>query len=272
MKKISYLIELTILFAFFWVGNFVGISLTDFFMLFFFVILSHVFRIVRLYLVFLDYKLPLSDFVLTYTRGTVFSIITPFKLGEIYKWKLFSNMIGDNIKSLILIVIDRFFDTIILSLILVPYVIMGSHSIISTLSILVVMSLLIFFVIFDESYKYLNNFLMFNSKTDRGVRALLVLERLKDNYDYINNVITGKKILMLVTSLLAWSFEVMAFMVFCSKTGNDFSYSVFVENINTSFSLIVKNDYLIYCAICLVILYIIVLGRKIYEKNSSSIR
>ncbi len=270
MKKISYIIELIILITFFLVGNFVGLSFTNFLVLFVFVILGHVFRIIRLYLVFLDYKLPISDFVLTYTRGTVFSIVTPFKLGEFYKWRLFSNLIGENLKSLILIVIDRFFDTIILSLILVPYILTGSHSIISTLSILVVLSLLIFFVIFDESYKYLNNFLMFNSKSDRGVKALSILERFKDNYDYINNVIIGKKVLMLVTSVLAWSFELLAFMYFCSKAKISFSYSIFVESINSSFSLIVQNDYLIYCAICLLVLYVIVLGRKVYERNNSS--
>lgn len=272
MKKINYIVELLILLLFIVFSNYVHLSIIDFATLFVFVVLAHIFKMIRLYLVFLDYKLPITDFVLTYIRGTAFSIITPFKLGELYKWRLFAKEINSGTKSFILIVIDRFFDTMILAILLLPYIVNGPGTVVSILSIVVVVGLIIAYLIFDESYKYLNNFLVFNSKSDRGVRALDKLEKLNDTYKYIDNIIFGKKTLMIVTSLVAWGFEVLAYMVFCNKIGVKFIYNEFVENLNADFLSVSKNDYLIYCTICLFVLYLIVLGRKLYEGRNSSSR
>ncbi len=272
MKKISYFIELAILIAFVMLSNYIQLSIQDFVWLFILIACGQVFRVLRLYLVFLDDKLSFWEFLLTYIRGTAFSIITPFKLGEIYKCGLFGKLINSYSRGFILIVVDRFFDTVILSLVLLPYVITNSNSVVSVLSILVVITLLVLFIVFDESYKYLNNFLVLNSKTDRGVKTLYYLEKLKDNYDYIYKVINGKALLMLIMSVLAWSFEVLAFMVFSSKAKIEFSYIHFIENINSNFTSIQKNDYMIYCVISLVLIYIVVLGKGIYERNSDNSR
>ncbi len=223
---------------------------------------------IRLYLLFLEYKMSITQFISIYIRGIIFSNITPFKLGELYKWKLFADKTENYSKSFFLIVIDRFFDTIVLSLLVLPYIYFGSGSrIISIISFMLVITLLVVFFVFEKSYKYLNNFLILNSKSERGLKALSLLEKLKDNYEYINNVTAGKKILMIVSSILAWSFELLAFMVFCGEIKIKFSYTYFVETINSGFLSIYKNEYIIYSTICISLAYFIVIGRKIYARH-----
>lgn len=176
------------------------------------------------------------------------------------------------VRSFILIVIDRFFDTIILTIVLIPYVIGYTNSIISLLSIILVISILLLFLVFNKSYKYLNNFLIVNSKTKRGVIALKYLDALKIYYDYIFEIIDGKKTLLLFTSILAWSFEFIAFRFFCQYINMKFTYTNFITNINSSFTSVQKNDYIVYSLVFFLITYLIFLAKESYEKINSSSR
>ena len=89
-------------------------------------ILVHLFKMIRLYLVLMEHKIPFGRFVLLYFRTTLVNLIIPFKLGELYRIEEVWRLTGIWQVGVLSVVVDRYFDILALFLFLLPmYIIYG---------------------------------------------------------------------------------------------------------------------------------------------------
>ena len=102
----------------------------------------HTIKALRLYITLLGTNIDRVEYIKTYCKVTPISILFPFKLGEIFRIYSYGYLINNYLKSTVIILLDRFMDTIaLLSIIIFIFVFKGGQ-----LSFLVY--LLIFFSIF----------------------------------------------------------------------------------------------------------------------------
>ena len=74
----------------------------------------HVVKAIRLYLLFWGNKLSFYRFLLTYFKVIPVSMFFPFKLGEIFKIICFGNEINNYLRAVVIVLLDRFIDTLVL--------------------------------------------------------------------------------------------------------------------------------------------------------------
>ena len=86
----------------------------------------HLIKMMRLYLIVMDRKVSFDRFVPAYLRTTLVNLVIPYKIGEIYRIVVFSRISGGFKTGFFSVLIDRFFDTLALCLILLPYQILFS--------------------------------------------------------------------------------------------------------------------------------------------------
>ena len=80
----------------------------------------HVLKLFRMYLVLMEQKTGFGRFVFAYCRTTLANLIIPFKIGEIYRIIVYSKITGSAGIGAAGVIVDRFFDTMALVLILLP--------------------------------------------------------------------------------------------------------------------------------------------------------
>ena len=81
----------------------------------------HLIKMMRMYLIVMERKISFDRFVPAYLRTTLVNLLIPYKLGEIYRIGVFYRISGGFKTGFFSVLIDRFFDTLALVLILLPY-------------------------------------------------------------------------------------------------------------------------------------------------------
>ena len=88
--------------------------------------LVHIAKMTRLYLVLLEQKISFGRFVVVYLKTTCVNLIVPFKLGEIYRVYALAKETKKFPVGFLSVLVDRFFDTVSLLLILIPVFLLQS--------------------------------------------------------------------------------------------------------------------------------------------------
>lgn len=176
----------------------------------------HVLKMLRFYLVLLEQKIELKKFMFLYLKTTFLNLLIPFKLGEIYRIYCVIKLTDCTQVGILSVVLDRFFDTFILLLFLLPYdllVLRGLTWITGTLLIFLLLVMLAYRM-FEPTYLYLNEYMIRSSRSKRGIWILSFMEMLREWYDYTKDLIKGRQYLIIFCSALGWIGEAgLLFMI-----------------------------------------------------------
>lgn len=197
----------------------------------------HLSKMMRLYVVLLEQKIEFKRFVLTYLKTTFVNLLIPFKLGEIYRIYCFSRETKVFQIGICSVLVDRFFDTAALLLLLIPFELFITGKVTLVTGILTIVSVLAIFVfaVFLGIYRYLNRYIIMNKTSKRSMTALKSLEVTKEWYDYVKNLVAGRYALITLLSCLAWLVEVGALWCLASIYNMKFGISAFSDYIAAIF-------------------------------------
>lgn len=201
-------------------------------------ILVHLLKMIRLYLVLMEQKIPFKRFMYLYFETTCFNLIIPFKLGEIYRVLRLSACLKSFEIGFYSTLTDRFFDTASLLVILFLISIAGNTSISYVMLFLLGFILVVAFtyLIFPQTYRYLNRYIIMNKSSKRSMGALRVLDRCNDSYCYLKQLIRGRSALLIICSLLGWIAEGFALWALAKIIGVIFGMAEFGAYISSIFS------------------------------------
>ncbi len=191
---------------------------TDFFSWFIIlttVILVHLIKAGRLYLALYGSEITLSSHIKIYSKITPVSVILPYKLGEFFRMYCYGRQLGNNLKGIVIILLDRFMDSIALaSMLLLIWILYGGH-IIPFVYVLIgfLVFAMIAYLIFPGIYSFWKKFILQSKATKRKLMLLKILDSLNMIYREIESVTKGRGILLYVMSLAAWAVEMGSVVV-----------------------------------------------------------
>lgn len=197
----------------------------------------HLFKMMRLYLVLMEHRIPFWEFLLLYFRTTLVNLIIPFKLGEIYRIEEISRKTRVWQVGVLSVVVDRFFDTLALFVLLLPTELILGHSVSKTTGFFYVVLLLaaLIYLAIPGSFAYLNQYLIMRKSSARTMTALKGLDVIKKWYDFTRNLIKGRSMLILFASFLGWLSEIGTLCLIESFMGNGFGPADFAIYISSVF-------------------------------------
>lgn len=171
--------------------------------------LIHAVKMFRMYLVLVENRITFIRFVAAYCRTTLLNLVIPFKLGEIYRMIVYSRLTGSPGIGIAGVIVDRFFDTLALVLILLPlHALYPSKISAVSVFLFVFVGVVIFvFAMFPAAYKYLNKYIIINRESRNSMAVLRWLEILNNGYEYIRMLVSGRYALIALMSFGAWVLE-----------------------------------------------------------------
>jgi len=237
--------------------------------------LVHTIKMMRLYLVVMEQQIPFKRFVPAYLRTTLVNLIIPYKIGEIYRVGVFSRITGSLNIGFFSVLIDRFFDTLALILILLPYQMISGSGVSATVLLLTAFLLVVIFayIMFPSSYRYLNRYIIVNKSSKRSMSALRGLEKVNDWYKYVKGLVSGRYGLMLLFSLAAWLFEIFVLYGIAGLFNMKFGVSEFgkyISSILSSSSSKLNGIYTIYSIVVILIACIIFTAVYLAGRNKKA--
>ena len=200
---------------------------------------AHLFKFIRFYLVLMEEReLSFFDIMFLYVRTTFVNLVIPYKAGEIYRVAAVWHKTRSFKTGVLSVVVDRFFDTLSLLLIILPFQVFFMRSINPVTGILfaALIILIIAYLSYYPSYRYLNRYLIMTKSSKRSLFLLDLLDRANEWYVFMRKLIRGRGALMILSSLTGWGLEFAALRVLASSLGNDFTIDTFISYIDSLLS------------------------------------
>lgn len=199
-------------------------------------LLIHILRMFRLYILLIEEKIPIKEFVKLYMKTTFINTVIPFKLGEFYKMICYGEKLKSFSAGISLVWIDRFFDSVILMILMI---VASSFKIISPiyviLSLFILFSILIYLT-FENTYKYFNLLVLEKGRSKRSKIYLEIIDETKKIYKKAKNMIKYRSVPVIFLSALIWGFEyLIAYLIINQLFNMEFSLSIFTDYINDVF-------------------------------------
>ncbi len=228
----------------------------------------HIIRFIRMYFILLEDLIQPNRFVELYLKTTFVSAVIPYKIGELFKMYCFSIETASFLKGVVAVLIERFFDAIVMVVFMIPHAIeTGTPSTLLTILSVFIIAILIIYCSFENTYRYLNNFLVRRGGGKKSLALLKSLEVAKKAYDSAKLIIRGRFILLVLLSIVAWSIE--SLMISIMETPEiHISETTIFNYINDGFFGITNafsNNYALICAIIFIPILIIIYGKKYYK-------
>ena len=196
----------------------------------------HLIKMMRMYLIVMDRKISFDGFVPAYLRTTLVNLAVPYKLGEIYRIAVFYRISGGFKTGFFSVLTDRFFDTMALVMILLPYQLFISRSVtVPTIMLTVFLAVVLMtYVVFPSSYVFLNRYIITSRTSKRSMTALMILEHVNGWYEYVRDLVTGRYGILLLFSVAAWILEIAVLAGFSRICGRNFTvadFGAYIESI-----------------------------------------
>ena len=238
-------------------------------------ILVHAIKLMRLYLILVEEDIPFGRFVPAYFRTTLLNLIIPYKLGEIYRIGVFARITGGFRIGFLSVLVDRFFDTLALVLILLPYqlVISGRITLPVLLLFVFVVCVVFFYLVFPSTYTFLNRYIIVKRTSSRSLAVLGGLEAVHEWYEYVKKLVTGRYGMLTLFSFGAWIGEIMVLAGFYKLWGNDFALNDFggyIESIVSGGTYSLKERYSLISIIIILAITVITLAMYLIKKTVKS--
>lgn len=233
-----------------------------------FILVIHIFKFIKTYFILLEENLPLSKILSIYLKTTFVTIILPFKLGEIFKAYSYGHEMKNYLKGIIFVLVDKFFDAIIIFSILMGYslITFSKMSILGWLLFVFILVFLIIYYSFPNTYNYLNKYFINKKQNKRNIIILEILEILNDIYVKAKEMISGRSLILFIITFIYWFCE-MLYILFISGVQN---LKYVIDYINDSFLGITNSTYNIYVYACLIIFIAIFIMLSVVKLNKRS--
>ena len=193
-------------------------------------------KYVKTYFIFLEEKMSLKKYTKLYMKTTFVNIMIPFKLGEIFRMYCFGKEIGNYQKGIVGILLDRFVDTVMLLIILIPTELKknGEISIITLSLLLFILLFTLFIIVVPSTYKYLNKFLIINKPNKISLYLLKILEKVNEIYQSGMQLLKGRIIILATLSVLSWLIDFGIIRMISLFKFSNFDISVFIEYLTSA--------------------------------------
>lgn len=251
--------------------NFTGVlnSRFDIFQLFHLLILFgliHFIKFIKIYFIIMEEKVPFTRMIKTYIKTTFVSSLLPFKIGETFKMYSYGVEIGDYSKGIISVLIDKFFDAVILCLLLIPIGLYNKN--ISSLALILLIFLIILFFVYKSfigTYKYLNRYFVTKVSTKSSIYVLNILDKLKQIHKKATQMLEGRQIVILFLSLFAWLAEALLIYRMAIYLNMKHNLTLVLNYINDSFfgiENILFNNYIYLGTVVFLLILIVIYAVK----------
>lgn len=236
-------------------------------------ILIHGIKFCRLYLALYDIQLGLKVCLSTYCKVTPVSIILPFKMGELYRMYCYGRQSGIVLRSVVIILLDRFMDTAALvTVITLIWIFDGGRpsALIYFLLIFLLFSVFSYFI-FPGIYQFWQRHLLCAKASEHKLWALKTLGAMDALYGEIENVVKGRGVILYFLSLMAWGIEISSIAFINHITVMDHAGTVIFEYLLSAMSDRQSpefNQFVFVSVVGLVLLFVILrIYRVVAEKE-----
>ena len=149
------------------------------------------------------------EFFKQYLKTTPVSVILPFKLGDLFRIYCFGYQMGDVFKSLIFVLLARFFDTVALITVVVATSILSEQSFsgIIWLLILFVAVIMILYFAVPSICRYWRTYLLEANANKRNLKLLEIICNVAELMEVISKVLKGKGTIVFSLSAFSWVIE-----------------------------------------------------------------
>lgn len=170
----------------------------------------HAIKSGRLCLALYGTDVSFLEYLKVYCKAAMVSIVLPFKMGEFFRMYCFGKVLQNGLKGAVIVLLDRFMDTIALVIIIFIFWIFNGGHITSVVYILLLfLSFVLFlYLLFPGMYKFWKHFILRSKATDHRLSVLKILDVLNCIYEEIKSVSRGRGIMLCMMSLLAWGVEI----------------------------------------------------------------
>ena len=182
------------------------------------IILVHSIKVFRLYFILYEKKISFIEHLKQYCKVIPVSMIVPFKLGELFRMYCYGYQIGNFFDGIIVILVDRFADTLGL-VTMILFISIVNHSqfpLIFYILLAFLVTIIICYLIFPGMYFYWKHNLLKAKASRQKNDMLLLLEKLQTAYLELSILIKGRCSILYLLSLIAWGVEVGGLFI-CNK-------------------------------------------------------
>lgn len=239
------------------------------------VITVHAIKSGRLYLTLYGSNIRFSTYIKIYCKVTPVSVIFPYKIGEFFRMYCYGCNIGNLLKGIIIVIMDRFMDTIALvTMILLVWMFNGGHitAIVYALLMFIVLALLMYFT-FPGIYVFWKKYFLRARATERRLTALKVLDKLHLVYDEITKVSRGRGIILYFMSLIAWTIEIGSLIMLNDITQEgeiNMTISTYLSSAMGSGSSIELRQFVFMSVIVIIIMYVILKLKEMAHRKKAN--
>lgn len=240
-----------------------GIDMRYVVFVFFTVIFVNLIKALRLYIVLFGHKFDLDNFIWNYIKTAFVNMMVPYKFGELYRGYCIGTMIKSIVDGYIMVVFDRFIDTLALISIIFCFSffmdIELSRIYIFLTFFLVVVILL--YNLFKPLYQYWNHFLIYNKSSKHTLIGLQFLKMCNEAFSNVSFIVKGRFVMLYILSLIAWTAEI-GMIVVVGKAIGGVEVSTYLVDIMTG-NLNFSN--MMYTMLCFVFFLMVGIALFLYK-------
>ena len=161
----------------------------------------------------------------------------------------YGNEINNYSKGIVAVLIDKFFDALVLCIVLIPYgvLIHGNISRLAWIMLLFVLTILLIYVSFKGTYYYLNKFFIGKVKNKKSIYALGIIEKANEIYEIAKSLLTGRQAVILCLTGISWIVEAIFIQIMAGFTGYETGFMTIINYISDAFfgkSNLLFNNYI----------------------------
>ena len=174
------------------------------------VLLVHTVKAIRLYLALYGTDISRSACMKLYCKVTPVSVVLPWKLGEFFRIYCCGSELKSLLKGVVIILLDRFFDTIALvTMMLFLWLLWGGSLPMLVYGFLVFLALVVLVYLgFPGMHEVWKKYLLSSKATVHKLQLLKLLDAASRIYKEIRGVLHGRGSLLYILSILAWGTEI----------------------------------------------------------------
>ena len=174
------------------------------------VLLVHMVKAGRLYLALYGLDMKRGVCMKLYCKVTPVSVVLPWKLGEFFRIYCCGAELGSFLKGGVIILLDRFFDTVALvTMVLLLWIVSGGTVPALVYVLLVFLGLVLFlYLAFPGMHEVWKKNLLSAKATPHRLSMLKFLDTLGRVHGEIRAVLGGRGILLYILSMIAWGVEI----------------------------------------------------------------
>lgn len=200
---------------------FQNISLFQILILMATVLLVHAVKAGRLYLALYGSDISFLTYLKVYCKVTPISVVIPYKLGEFFRMYCYGRELRNYLKGIIIVLLDRFMDTIALVSMIILIGAFNGGSITSFVYILLAFLCLavLLYLVFPGVYTFWKQYILRAKATEHKLAILKMLETLNRIYQEIKSVSRGRGVILYFMSLVAWGVEIGSIALISGLSG-----------------------------------------------------